>query len=107
MCRVVTARRWQLFPEPVAALDQRFTEIFVMTFFGMNSVRFPFIRVGEREAVRAPFGEQKNKKRRREDATDISAGYRFAIAPHDNASLTILRLVEQEWGLQWVSLNKI
>jgi len=93
---VVTGRRRQLFPKSLAALDQRLTEIFVVALFSMSRMRFPFIRVGERQAVRAPLGEQKNKERRRQAATEVSIGSESAIAPHGKASLAILRLGEQD-----------
>ena len=87
---VVTERRQQLFAETTGALDQCFTKIFVMTFLSVNSMPFPFVGVGERQAVGAPFGEQKNKKRRRKKAPEISIGYQFStVLLHDNASLAI------------------
>lgn len=43
-----------------------------MALFDMDRVRFALIRVSERQAVGTPFGQQKEKKRRRPEKTEIS-----------------------------------
>lgn len=87
--RVVTERRHQLFlARPIAASDQGFTQVIVMALLDMHRVPLALKRVGERQAVRSPFGQQKDKKRRRPKMTEVSTADQLSTdLVHDNASL--------------------
>ena len=64
---VVTGVRHHLFlPWPVAATDQRLAKIVVAVLFALDRMPLAADRVGEGDAVRTPFGQQKDQKGRRE-----------------------------------------
>ena len=87
--RIVTGRRHQLvLARAIAASDKCFTKVIVMAFFDMDGVRFALVRVSERQAVRSPFGQQKDKKSRRPKMTEVSTADQLSTElVHDNASL--------------------
>jgi hypothetical protein len=59
--RVVTKRRHQLvLAGTFAASDEGFTQVIVMALLDMNRMPFALERVSEPQAVRPPFGQQKD-----------------------------------------------
>ena len=86
---VVTERGHQLLlARPVAASDEGLAQVIVMALFNMDRVPFALIRVSERQAVRSPFGQQKDKKRHRPKMTEVSLVDQLSTdLVHDKASL--------------------
>jgi hypothetical protein len=66
---VVTRIRHHLFlPWAVTAADQRLAEVVVTILFALDRMSFASHGVGEGNAVRAPFSQQKDQKGRRDEA---------------------------------------
>lgn len=86
---VVTERGHQLLlARPIAASDEGLAQVIVMALFNMDRVPFALIRVSKRQAVRSPFGQQKDKKRRRPKMTEASLVDQLSTdLVHDKASL--------------------
>ena len=66
---VTGIRHHLLLPRPVATANQRLTKIVVAVLFALYRMAFAAHGVGESDAVRRPFGQQKNQKCRRDDAS--------------------------------------
>lgn len=86
---VVTKRRHQLFlAGPIAASDEGFTQVIVMALFDMDRVPLALKRVSESQAMRSPFGQQKDQKGRRPKITEVSTADQWSTGiVHNNASL--------------------
>jgi hypothetical protein len=71
---VVTGIRHHLFlPWAVAAPDQSLAKIVVTVLFALDRMSFTTHGVGEGDAVRAPFSQQKNQKGRRDEAAKANS----------------------------------
>ena len=86
---VVTKCRHKLFlAGTIAASNEGFAQIIVMALFDMDRVSLALKRVSERQAVRSPFRQQKDKKRRRPKITEVSMSEQWStVKVHSNASL--------------------
>jgi hypothetical protein len=73
---VMTERRYQLvLAGTVAAADKRLADIVVLALFSMDRMTCTLFRMSKCQAVRTPFSEQKDEKRRRKKPAEISCSY--------------------------------
>ena len=86
---VVTKCRHKLFlAGAIAAPNEGFTQVIVMALFDMDRVPLALKRVSEGQAVRSPFGQQKDQKGRRPKITEVSTADQWSTGiVHNNASL--------------------
>jgi hypothetical protein len=75
---LTTVRSRDLGAPVVAASDQRFTYIFVLSLFGLSRARLPCDRVCEGNTVRTPFEHQEEKKGERTKASHGSFQHQLA-----------------------------
>ena len=85
-------------PAAIRAADHRLARVIVAVFFGICGPVFRRrSRVRKSQPVRAPFNQQKQKKRRRDKAAEISSPYiLIGYVLHHDASLARCYYGKQE-----------